>query len=122
MEKKDASSRVIEKGPPGHAVIKCGFCRGKGLDPFGLLFPGSKCQVCSGKGRVVVREPIQLCHYCKGTGVYPSSRNTCDVCMGKGVMTLPEGSTPCPECRGDSEDHATGMPCSFCHGKGVIAV
>jgi DnaJ-class molecular chaperone len=114
--------RIIEEGSRGHVVVKCGFCKGRGTDPFDLLWKGSRCQVCSGKGRYEMREPLRMCRYCKGSGVHPSSRNTCDVCNGKGLITMPEKSMPCTACHGDAEDHATSMPCTQCHGWGVIPI
>ena len=38
--------------------ISCAFCKGKGIDPFGLLSELAICQVCLGKGKVEVDEPI----------------------------------------------------------------
>jgi len=44
------------------SLIKCAFCKGTGKDPFDLLSKLSTCQVCGGKGKVEVKEPmIKMC-------------------------------------------------------------
>lgn len=68
-------------------TLKCAFCQGKGKDPFELLSKLARCQVCGGRGKVVVLAPFRKCSDCKGTGVYPHSRLTCLVCGGKGVVS-----------------------------------
>lgn len=101
------------------AVIACAFCKGKGLDPFGLLSTHSKCQVCSGTGKVKVKGPTIECAFCGGTGVFDSQRITCSVCRGKGVNTKPKLGKSCPECGGTGKaKEPPGLPCITCGGKG----
>ena len=79
--------------PPGNMVdLKCAYCYGRGLDPFGCPGPTSKCAVCRGKGynRVVV--PYATCTACGGTGKTPGRRMTCTTCRGKGVVAVRPGS------------------------------
>jgi len=104
------------------AMITCAFCRGKGLDPFELLSPFSKCQVCLGRGKVEVKPPTMKCAYCGGTGIQPGGvRLTCPVCWGKGVVTaVKEPTKTCPECWGSGRALESGLPCLTCKGKGVI--
>ena len=103
------------------ATVTCAFCDGKGLDPFGLLSPHSKCQVCSGKGKVNVKGPTIECAFCGGTGVFPGKRVTCYVCRGKGVVAKPKFGKVCPECDGTGmAAEPPGLPCITCGGKGQI--
>ncbi len=63
-----AEAEVMEKS--GDRVgIKCGFCHGTGKDPFGLLSTLAACQVCGGRGRVTVIEPVVKWAFCHGSGV-----------------------------------------------------
>lgn len=64
-------------------VVKNGFCKGKGKDPFSLLSELATCQVCRGTGKVEINEPVIKCAFCKGTGVYPHSARA----RGKGVVS-----------------------------------
>lgn len=67
--------------------IACAFCKGKGKDPFGVPSKISNCQVCFGKGKVVVADqPHKTCEACRGTGIFAHHRLPCSVCKGKGVM------------------------------------
>lgn len=101
--------------------ISCAFCKGKGLDPFGLLAPGSKCQVCSGLGDIYVLKPYIKCAYCKGSGVEPGTRNTCLSCKGRGVISEHKGKyTLCFTCRGSGMQQDTGLTCLRCKGAGVF--
>ena len=99
----------------------CGFCRGKGKDPFELLSALSTCQVCAGSGIVEVKEPSRKCVFCGGSGVYPNSRLTCTVCGGKGFATIPEEYVICPQCRGTGTEFESKLPCISCHGLGVVS-
>lgn len=103
-------------------TITCGFCKGKGKDPFNLLSELATCQVCNGTGRVEVDEPIVRCAYCKGTGVYPhNARVTCTVCNGKGSITVKGTTEECPKCRNTGQEIESGLPCIECRGKGVVS-
>jgi len=102
---------------------KCAFCDGKGLDPFGILSPLSICQVCGGKGKIMVFEPAIACAFCGGSGIYPGRRLTCTACGGKGVVTVKEPSIECTYCGGTGIH--LGEPrltCSVCGGKGKVTL
>jgi DnaJ-class molecular chaperone len=102
--------------------IECAFCKGKGKDPFELLSKLAICQVCSGTGKVEVKEPAIKCAFCKGTGVYPhDGRVTCTVCNGKGMVTVIGETDECPKCKGTAQTIESGLPCIKCGGKGVIS-
>jgi DnaJ-class molecular chaperone len=98
----------------------CAFCRGTGLDPFGIMSWLSRCCVCGGTGVVLVRNPYVSCAHCRGSGAVKTL--TCTVCGGKGVVSLPD--TPveiCPECRGTGDDaSAPAMDCLKCRGLGFV--
>ncbi len=66
--------------------IKCAFCKGTGIDPFGLS-KLSVCPVCHGKGTVKVTKPYEKCRACDGSGVYIRSHLYCWPCRGKGVVS-----------------------------------
>lgn len=66
--------------------IECAFCRGAGLDPFGIPSKMAKCQVCWGKGINMVAAAYEKCTACEGTGVFAHHRLVCAVCQGKGVV------------------------------------
>ena len=101
--------------------IKCAFCKGKGKDPFNLLSEFAACQVCAGRGKVKIEEPVIKCVYCKGTGVYPhNGRVTCTVCNGKGSVTVKGPSEVCFKCKGTGQEIDSGLPCINCAGKGVV--
>ena len=102
--------------------IKCAFCNGTGTDPFDLLSEISLCQVCGGRCKVEIKEPIIKCAFCKGTGVYPrNARITCTVCYGKGSVTFEGEGEMCPNCKGTAITSDSGLPCIRCRGKGVIS-
>ena len=102
--------------------VTCGFCKGTGKDPFNLLSELATCQVCEGTGKVQIQEPVIKCAYCKGTGVYHSTRITCTVCNGKGMVSAPKGRViQCAECKGTGVAIDSGLPCLCCEGKGVIS-
>jgi len=66
------------------SLIRCAFCRGTGIDRFGVPSKLSKCQTCKGGGKVFVPEPHEECPSCLGSGVYRYRRLSCSVCGGKG--------------------------------------
>lgn len=104
--------------------IKCAFCEGKGIDPFGLLHPGAKCQVCGGRGRVsiaIFEDKLIKCHYCHGSGKHPFTRMTCTSCNGRGVVLIDKKNEEiCPDCHGTGSTPQKNLPCSRCGGKGII--
>jgi len=72
--------------------LKCAYCSGRGLDPFGCPGPTSKCAVCGGKGYNRVVAPYATCTACGGTGKLRGRRMTCTTCRGKGVVAARPGS------------------------------
>jgi len=120
-------TEVIEKSGD-RVTIKCAFCGGTGKDPFGLLSVLATCQVCRGKGKITVTEPVVRCAFCNGSGVQPSRRYTCIACHGKGVIATPlEGEREvCPECGGTGQSHSHqshshwNVTCLKCKGRGFI--
>mgnify|MGYP002641060706 CR=1 FL=1 len=105
----------------GKIAMDCAFCRGTGIDPFGLLSEDSRCQVCGGRGEVIVRGPVRPCAYCSGKGVHIHRRLTCTVCSGKGVVPAGEAVESCAHCHGKGFQPGQYLPCLTCGGKGVVA-
>lgn len=119
-----AETEIIERSGD-RVTVKCAFCDGTGLDPFGVMSILSTCQVCRGSGKVTVTEPFVTCPFCNGTGVHPSRRYTCIVCKGKGVVSTPpeELRVTCPTCDGSGQSRTHwNVPCLMCKGKGFIPV
>jgi DnaJ-class molecular chaperone len=69
-------------------IIECAFCDARGIDPFDIPSPLSKCQVCGGKGVVTVREPTMICPECGRIGKAQESKLPCLRCDGKGVIEV----------------------------------
>lgn len=102
--------------------VTCGFCQGTGKDPFCLLSECSVCQVCHGRRKFKMAEPIVQCAFCGGSGAYPGQRITCTVCGGKGMVKAPRGdSSKCELCHGTGAAVDSGLPCLACKGKGIVA-
>ena len=110
-----------QRNKEGMVDIECAFCGGKGRDPFDILSSLSLCPVCGGRKVVELTEPIRVCAFCDGTGVYPQTRLTCTACMGKGAQTVKEPVIVCPKCHGSGASiHGSNLPCIVCHGSGVV--
>ena len=103
-----------------HKTITCAFCKGTGKDPFGVPSKLSNCQVCAGRGTVMVLTPAETCPYCKGTGVFFQHRLPCPLCGGKGAVYKIKGVKRCAKCKGGSVDQDNKLPCSNCYGLGMI--
>ncbi len=102
--------------------ITCAFCEGKGKDPFDLLSVLAVCQVCNGKGKVKVNDPMIKCSFCNGTGVYPrDGRVTCTVCNGKGSIHIESPVVRCSKCKGTGRTVDSGLPCVKCGGRGCVS-
>ncbi len=110
----------VIKGEGGKVIATCAFCKGEGVDPFGLLSKVSVCQVCGGRKEVSVPAPAIRCIFCGGTGVHRDQRLTCDVCGGKGIMGVKEPIETCPDCKGKGVLAGDYLPCLKCRGGGVI--
>ena len=105
----------------GNITVKCAFCQGKGTDPFELLSRFSTCQVCNGRGEVIISEPAIECAFCGGTGIHRDQRLTCVVCGGKGMVSTKESVEICPDCKGKGIVAGDYLPCLKCTGKGVVS-
>jgi|AntAceMinimDraft_8_1070364.scaffolds.fasta_scaffold06488_1 DnaJ-class molecular chaperone len=125
MAKKRAvrtKARRIEAIAVETESVICGFCEGKGKDPFGIMSDLSTCCVCGGKGNLSARTPYVPCAFCGGTGVYPGTRLTCTACGGVGIIPVKEPYKTCPHCGGTGvdPDSEAGFYCLVCHGAGVV--
>lgn len=67
-------------------VVKCAYCKGTGEKERRVHIT---CTVCRGKGLVPVKEPIEMCQVCRGSGK-SSDKLPCTTCKGKGVVTVRE--------------------------------
>jgi len=122
--KVDGLGKHFSKGGGGIMIGKlltettypCGFCRGKGEKPKGII-----CPVCRGAGKVTVNPPAIVCAYCKGRGEEkPRSNMTCTVCRGTGFVSVVEPIVGCAHCRGTGSEPGNKLPCLKCRGKGVV--
>ena len=116
--RKPAASR---KPAGGSTTVTCGFCKGTGRDPYGVLSKISDCPVCRGHKSVEVETPTVPCLYCKGSGRQRHTRLTCSACRGKGVIPMAGPTTKCTKCRGTGREPEADLPCSLCKGSGLIA-
>jgi DnaJ-class molecular chaperone len=114
------SEKTVKQGEV--TEITCSFCRGTGVDPFGIMSWISTCCVCGGEGTITIRTPCTRCAHCQGTGAVKTF--TCTSCMGKGFVPLPPGPTKvCPECHGSGDDgSAPSMACMKCRGRGFVSL
>jgi DnaJ-class molecular chaperone len=60
-------------------VRACAYCNGTGVYLHWRL-------VCTGKGMVYIKEPVETCPGCKGRGLMPGQYLPCLTCHGKGVV------------------------------------
>lgn len=106
------------------AAVQCAFCRGRGVDPFGIMSHLSSCCVCGGGGKVSIKRPHARCAFCRCTGVYPLSRLTCTACGGSGVSHVLGPNMTCAHCLGTGVDPRSkaGFYCLTCHGAGVVTL
>ena len=92
----------------------CAFCRGRGVDPFGVPSKISQCQVCQGRGKNFILEPSEACVACRGTGVYKHHRLSCALCKGRGFLHHIPGKDRTYGCKPENDemlDRGTGLPC-----------
>jgi DnaJ-class molecular chaperone len=108
----------------GYHEVACTFCRGTGKDPFGVLSPLSRCEICQGEGTILVRAPFVHCGECRGTAVQPHKRLTCSACAGRGVHSVAKKNQACPNCKGSGIAPGSGsaLACCTCNGSGRIAL
>ena len=101
--------------------VNCAFCKGTGVDSFGVMSALSTCSVCGGSGDVRVLNPRVPCAFCKGRGVQPDTRLCCTGCGGKGAHTVKDPHQVCPKCAGaGASRELPDLPCAKCKGAGVI--
>jgi len=102
--------------------VRCAYCGGRGVDPFGLPGPESNCSVCGGKGYNRVMTPHVVCASCGGTGKQLGRRLTCSACKGRGVITVRKPTATCPQCHGTGIQPGDEfrLPCTLCSGRGVV--
>jgi len=111
----------VLKEEENRVFVTCAFCRGKGVDPFGIMSRLSTCAVCKGEKAVWVEKPVKDCIFCEGTGVSPTgARNHCPVCGGAGIVHVEEPSMVCPDCSGTGWDRGMSLYCNTCKGTGVV--
>jgi len=108
---KNQQSRPVAK-------VVCGYCRGTGKDPFGVMSPLSTCQVCGGTGRHKLHLSKATCNFCAGSGIHPGSRQTCLPCKGVGIIEAQEGAANCPDCKGSGKCGV--FYCTTCKGQGIL--
>ena len=58
----------------------CGRCKGSGFGE------EETCNICYGRGKILVKKPAKKCGACMGTGYAcdPGNRGNCKVCGGSG--------------------------------------
>lgn len=101
-------------------TITCGFCHGKGKDPFAIMSELSTCGCCGGRGTVRVAVNHVKCAFCKGSGSHKTYR--CPVCGGAGALAeFPQPCQNCPDCGGKAFESSSGLPCLTCRGRGLVA-
>lgn len=112
--KKKRLKKKNRKDFEGSSLIVCAFCRGQGVDPFGIPSKFSKCQVCNGRKKNIILKPSEECPVCLGTGVYKHHCLPCAVCKGKGQVHRIAGKDRTAGCKPENEemlDIETGLPC-----------
>ncbi|MEK7211015.1 MAG: hypothetical protein AAB731_00090 [Patescibacteria group bacterium] len=122
MKKKHR--KKIKKSPSRGSLIACAFCRGRGVDPFGILSKLSQCQACKGKKENFILEPHEECAACLGTGVFKHHRLPCAVCSGRGMLHRIPGKDRTDGCRPENKemlDIETGLPCISAYDLGSIS-
>jgi DnaJ-class molecular chaperone len=101
---------------------ECVYCKGKGVDHFGVMSTSSLCSVCLGKGDFEFTESAQKCVYCQGTGDSPTgTRCACLACRGRGVIAVAHENEICQDCHGFGTCNQAGWYCFKCHGAGLVA-
>jgi len=102
-------------------VLTCAFCKGRGVDPYGVPSEFSACCVCGGRGKVWVAAPHIVCAHCAGSGSIKTF--TCSACGGKGaVPAWPGNASVCGICHGTGDDASNaGLACLNCRGSGFVS-
>lgn len=87
--------------------INCAYCRGQGVDPFGIPSKLSRCQVCQGRKTNLISDPFEKCTACGGRGTFKHHRLSCSVCKGRGQVPYIQGKDRKAGCRPENAD----LPC-----------
>lgn len=116
--KEVVGGRKVIRRRNGRMIVGCAYCRKTGLDYDGL----SKCPVCRGKQKVLVKEPVVMCAFCKGKGSSNGFGTVCRVCHGRALVTVEGPIEKCPECNGKGKVRGTDLMCIKCGGKGVVKI
>ena len=85
VKEKERLQKIEREYEKNYARVSCAFCKGTGIDPYGLS-PLSKCVACGGKGYAFVKKPYEKCGACAGRGRYIGTHMYCWTCKGKGVV------------------------------------
>ncbi len=120
---KAKQKKKIKKNPGTSSLITCAFCRGRGVDPFGIPSKLSRCQICNGRKKNSIIEPFEECPACSGTGVYKHHRLPCAVCKGRGHLHQILGKNRMYGCKPENKemlDIETGLPCLSAYDLGSI--
>ncbi len=116
MNLKELHTHTVHQFP-------CSYCKGRGVDPFGVMSVMSRCTACGGMGSCNILGSFRQCAFCRGTGVSPrSARNPCLACHGRGRSLVMEPTTVCPGCMGNGATKNRVWYCSDCHGLGSISL
>lgn len=110
------SGRKIIRRRNGRLIVGCAYCKKTGLDYDGI----SKCPVCRGKKKVLIKEPVVMCAFCKGKGSSNGFGTVCRVCHGRALVNVEGPIEKCPECNGKGKLRGTDLMCIKCGGKGVV--
>lgn len=113
-------SQKLSAPPTKIVQITCAFCKGRGVDPFGIFSKLSICPACQGRKKVAVTNPYEKCLACKGKGVFIAHRLRCEVCDGRGVVSRMSTKKRCGKCAGGGTDAQTGLPCATCYDLGMV--
>lgn len=115
-------TRMFMKQVSNLERIRCAFCHGRGVDPFGIMSPEATCQVCNGLSFHLIVKPHEPCAYCHATGVEVGTRNTCLSCGGRGRVSVSKSHVLCGVCHGRGAPPDTRLRCGKCGGVGVVNV
>ncbi len=116
-ERAVVGGRGVMRRHNGRLILECVYCRKTGLDYDGM----SACPVCRGKKKILVKEPMVMCAFCKGRGASVGNA-VCRVCHGKGFVNIEGPVEKCPECKGKGRITGTDLMCIKCGGRGVVKI
>jgi hypothetical protein len=111
--------------------VKCPLCKPKKivLKIKRFFFQEFACEMCDGKGEIILKDGSEICGRCKGLGSINQGTDTinCNICKGTGNITcgnchglgkrkLKSGSIyTCPSCNNSGE-----IKCYKCSGFGKV--